>query len=965
LYRFNIFPIPGKGKKIIRFEYTVPLQRKGECAALSIPLKSAGLMRKPIGTFLLTTDIEMPGGISQVSSTSYKIGAKYEDKTRATVTLARSKFIPKRDLDIIIQGADRELGKALMRCKGNDGRDFFCVEIAPTRLFKPDDIQPKDVTYILDVSGSMYGEPLAAAKKALLDSASRLNPSDRFRLVQFGCDAKYALEKFIGTSPEEFERFAKIVRETNDGGGTNMEAGLRLGLKRTSGGRLHYVVLISDGYPGPGLSSEKELVRMLKGLMNDRTRLFALGIGSGVNLFLMEQLAVAGHGFSGIVPDDSFIASRMNDFMQKFNYPIFEEAEILCSGPRVRDLAPEKMPALFAGRPVRIFGRYEGTEPLTVRLSGTYLGERKNYTFAFDLENDAVESPDLPVLWASRRAAALMDEIKLTGNEDLKNEVITIAARYGIVTPYTSYLVTENGKVPENVKSFLEWWNGSRGGSSSTAASGRTTTVSTSPKFFGMEINSGRILFILDVSGSMKQPCGSKEDGPDCPKLDRAVKELGKVIGKLDKGVKFNLLVFSNGVKTWQKTLIRANRKSKKAAIKFLEELSPSGETFMTQAFEKAFEMNDFDTLCFISDGAPRENGKPVEPKTVLDKMESMNCFRKIRIFTVGFKGADIELMEKLAELGCGAFRYVGDMKIIRNFSNKPDFDPLSSFRNTPEVREIRKLWKNFSKGSLRKILKIAVKSKEVNTVKAAEAALKALDSPCDRLTICGQMKNETDYRARIILAEALGSYTRRPEALEALGHAAMREKTGAALRAEVCAISNFRDKTSVNILAELWLKLDGDVAARSVIALVRDAIELITGIGDISSAADFRKWWEVAKDSFQLPLSPGSAGLSGQKLLGDMRTADNAESLAGNAKVKRIGSKTFVRKENLWVDTDYREGEPLQDVKFLSSEYWKLAEDEGWARFLAIGANAIICHAGKNMKITSDDKTVARAAGN
>jgi Ca-activated chloride channel family protein len=957
LYRFNIYPLPANGKKTISFQYVVLLERKGESALLTIPLKSSSVFRKPVVAFSFSAEVQIQFGISSISSTSYDIGVAYRDGNFATVQLARNEFVPERDLDILIQSASASLNSALITCGGEDG-DYFCVEISPGRIFRPDTIEPKDVTYILDISGSMSGCKIEAAKEALKRSVALLNQSDRFRLVVFENDARFVVPEFEEVCEDAISKLADAADKMGAGGGTNMEAGLRLGLAHEETGRLHYAVLISDGEPNIGIFSEAGLTRLVKELLGKRARLFTLGVGEAVNLFLLDQMAIVGGGFSDFVPETAFVADKIVEFMKKMNFPVLEDVNFSITGTRVWDLAPEKLTAVFAGNPIRLFGRFDGNSPMRLTLTGRYLGREETLTFDFDPSRDELHSPDLPFLWASRRAAALLDRMRLEGEEELKelkDEVTALASRFGIVTPFTSYLVTENGQVPQDVKSFLEWWNSNRGSSAGASASSGITTLTSdsSYKMFGCDIIlANRILFVIDSSGSMSQPCGGKGEQANLPKFELLRRELKRVVKILDRRSSFNIVTFNQDVRLWQTSLVPATPENCADAVRFLDSLSPSGETHMAKVFEKVFEFTDVEAIYFVSDGEPWEGGKPADPKNVLDRVEFLNRFQKATVNTVGFEGASIELMRSLARAHDGTFRFIGEMKVEPCSQRLSSNDPLSKFPDTPEIRIVRKLIKQLSRSSLDRMMELAKNSKEIYTVRAVKSALRSLDSNSERQIVCSFITKTSDYRERVVLAEVIGTYLQCPDALDSLGEVALREKALPALKTEVIALSNFHDKKAVRALANVWLAFENNYKAREIVDRARKAIETITGVSGISSAADFLKWWEVAQASFNLPQAPGSAGIRGQKYLGRMRTTDTAEGAVTCRNVVHMEGKTFVRKGDEWVDTAYKEEEPLKEIVFLSEEYWQLAKEKGLKKYLAVAPRVIICVNGQNLRI-------------
>ncbi|MEM7261815.1 MAG: VWA domain-containing protein [Planctomycetota bacterium] len=207
------------------------------------------------------------------------------------------------------------------------------------------------------------------------------------------------------------------------------------------------------------------------------------------------------------------------------------------------------------------------------------------------------------------------------------------------------------------------------------------------PRFFGIEVNTDRLVFVLDVSGSMerKDPL-PEEDGSEAGKrggtsvgpkkvkpkptqdeipesrrrLTRVKKELITVINRLPKETMFNIITFNHLIGEFEKKLVRATPNNKKKAIAFINEFKPEGQTHTDDALAKAFEFEQIDTIFLLSDGAPRRNDKLMETKPILDTVRTWNRFRRVRINAVTFEqcGANLRrFMRLLASKNNGGYK--------------------------------------------------------------------------------------------------------------------------------------------------------------------------------------------------------------------------------------------------------------------------------------------------------------------
>lgn len=220
--------------------------------------------------------------------------------------------------------------------------------------------------------------------------------------------------------------------------------GTALGVASTDG-RPHVIVFLTDGKPTIGETDSKVILEHVKKSSGSKARIFVFGVGEDLNAHLLDSISLDNGGASQYVAPNEDIEVKVSSFADKINMPVLSQPKVTIDKLDVKMIHPQELADLFAGDQVTIFGRYNGGGDHAIRLTGEINGKREEYVFESAFPTENADNDFLPRLWATRRVGYLLDEIRLHGEEDeLRNEVVQLGAEYGIMTPYTSYLVLEN-----------------------------------------------------------------------------------------------------------------------------------------------------------------------------------------------------------------------------------------------------------------------------------------------------------------------------------------------------------------------------------------------------------------------------------------------------------------------------------------------------------------------------------------
>jgi Ca-activated chloride channel family protein len=383
----------------------------------------------------VTLDAGMP--IQLIDSPSHKISSQLAaDKQSATIGLDASDSSPgNRDFVLRYALAGKDIASGLMLYQGAK-ENYFLAMVQPPARPTPESIPPREYVFVVDVSGSMEGFPLHTAKALMSDLLGRLRPTDRFDVVLFsGATAVYA-QQSVQADADQINRAEAFVDATRAGGGTELLAAVQTAMKlpKTAGVSRSFVV-ITDGY----IAEEPAVFDEIRSHL-DEANVFSFGIGSSVNRHLMEGVAKAGQGEAFIVEDEQEAAVAAVKFRQYVETPVLAHVAVSFEGFDAYDVQPQKLPDVFASRPVVVFGKYRGTPHGSLKLTG----DTGNGRFLATLDASAAK-PDannhaLEQLWARMKISELSD---FYNDEANQKAVTALGLQYHLLTKFTSFIAVQ------------------------------------------------------------------------------------------------------------------------------------------------------------------------------------------------------------------------------------------------------------------------------------------------------------------------------------------------------------------------------------------------------------------------------------------------------------------------------------------------------------------------------------------
>ena len=469
LIRTSVFPVPAKGTQKVRLIYEHLLTSDGNRTDYMLPRSELLSVSTP---WNISVRIKSKEKITTVYSPSHKIDIEYPGEGRARVKVAPEAVNePGAFILSYLTGANGLAASLMAYPDPKIGGGYFLLLVAvPPADENAAPVVKREVIVVIDRSGSMAGEKIEQARAAALQVVEGLHEGEAFNIIDYSGSVSTFAPAPVIKSRKNTEDARHYIRQLRPGGGTNIHDALIEALRqKPTEGMLPIVLFLTDGLPTVGVRSELGIREAALKANTHKRRIFTFGVGYDVNAPLLNHLARKSRAVSTVVMPGEDVEVKVSQVYRRLSGPVLSEPELETVDAdgkvitrRISDPLPAELPDIFEGDKLVLLGQYKGEDPLAFTLAGKYRGTQRTFRFKFELTNATTRNSFVPRLWASRKVAFLIEEIRQAGAangatlatvtsagitdpkmKELVDEIVRLSTEFGILTEYTAFLALE------------------------------------------------------------------------------------------------------------------------------------------------------------------------------------------------------------------------------------------------------------------------------------------------------------------------------------------------------------------------------------------------------------------------------------------------------------------------------------------------------------------------------------------
>jgi Ca-activated chloride channel family protein len=464
LIRSSVFPVEPNGTQKIRliYEHICPID--GSRMDYLLPRSESLDYKIP---WNVTVKIHSKRAIATVYSPSHALEVQQLDSNRIAAHTTDAAQHEPGSFRISCLFSDEGVGASLFAYPDpkSGGGYFLLLAGAPPGSATAAAAIKREVTLVIDRSGSMNGEKIQQVREAALQLVAGLNEGEAFNIIPYNESVESFSKNPVLKSAETETAARAYIKGIQASGGTNIHDSLVEALsQKPTPGFLPIVIFLTDGLPTVGQTSEVAIRELVTKANPHQRRVFTFGVGLDVNTPLLDKIASGSRGTTAIVLPKEDVEVKVGGLFKRLSGPVLARPQLETSDghtalARVQDCIPALLPDVYAGDQLVLLGRYTGDQPLNFTLTGNYLGQSRSFKFSFPLDSATTRNAFVPRLWASRRIAVLVDAIRDLGADanaahtaelmkdprakELVDEIVRLSREFGVLTEYTAFLALE------------------------------------------------------------------------------------------------------------------------------------------------------------------------------------------------------------------------------------------------------------------------------------------------------------------------------------------------------------------------------------------------------------------------------------------------------------------------------------------------------------------------------------------
>ena len=454
LLQVKVFPVPAKGDQKLAVSYTSLAQADNGLVEFVYPLKTDNKAVRTLEKFSINLQVKSQHAIQNIYSPTHAITISRPNDNSAVVGFEKDQAILDRDFQLFYTAGSKDVGLTVLTHRPNPSQNgHFMLLVSPRAELSKSQQVPRDMVFVLDTSGSMRGKRMTQAQNALKYCLKNLTPHDRFAMMNFATTVNKYANDLQSANADNIVAAVKWVDALEATGGTAIDDALAaaIDMRTKDESRTYTIVFFTDGRPTIGETAGEKILQNVQKRNSANTRIFTFGVGDDVNAALLDQLADSTRAISTYVRETEDIEVKVSSLYSKISNPVLANLKLSVSGGvTISEIYPPQLPDLFHGSQLVIMGRYQGASHAAIKLNGQVGKDAKEFVYEINFPNKTGDDKAfVEDLWARRKVGYLLDQIRINGEKkELVDEVVTLAKRHGITTPYTSYLLVPDSVIP-------------------------------------------------------------------------------------------------------------------------------------------------------------------------------------------------------------------------------------------------------------------------------------------------------------------------------------------------------------------------------------------------------------------------------------------------------------------------------------------------------------------------------------